>query len=872
MPHKTFSSDCPTGCTAILGKPRLIAEGERCLYCETAGCQKGCPADCSPKDFIRAIELGTPHDFSRAAGMILSKNPIGSCCGAICPDKFCQLKCARRKMDTAIEIPKTQSSIIAKADSLGVFPKFEKPKMNGKKVAIIGAGPSGLACAAVLGQRGYKVVIYDSNTECGGALLQIPKERLNRSHLERDIKFILSLGENEFKAGVTVSSPEDLIKEGFDSVVVAAGCQIPRKLRCEGEEHAISAVKFLTMPLAEQRDLVKGKSVAVIGGGAVMVDCVTTSRRRGADDIHVMYRRTIKEMPLCSDERTELLEADAQIVTRTIPKRILEGKGIETIRVKMGTRSQGAKMSIVEGSEYMWPSVDVVIVAAGSSPNKELLEKVKGTPGVFAAGDFVFGSSTAVEAVAVGKECAADVDEYITAVSVYGKDSKEAKEHECGPRLCRMLTEPTDNEHVHSEIRIDGWNPTPVPLDHNFMGIPLINPFVLSASPLTDSYENCKKAYEAGWAGCVLKTAFDGLPIHIPESYMTKYGSRTTGNCDNVSGRHLSQMVEDIKRLVKEFPDRMTVGGTGGPVTGDDEFDRAGWVKNTHILEDAGAHAVAYSLSCPQGGDGSEGAIVSQNAELSAKIVEYVLAGCKKPEVPKLFKLTAAVTSIKKIVETIKKVFDKYPHCKAGITLANSFPTVNFKPTQREGRVWEDAIMYGAHGEGVTGISYLSLTSVFGLGVDIAGNGGPCNYKAAADFLALGCGIVKFCTAPTIFGYDWINELCSGVSHLMAHRGIKSVKELIGCAGPEPVCDFMEIKEKKRIPVLVRPQDCVLCGNCHYCPNLAFGIGGFHKVDPYKCVGCAECVLMCPSQCLEMQERPEGVPQPDHGRKEERKE
>lgn len=186
--------------------------------------------------------------------------------------------------------------------------------------------------------------------------------------------------------------------------------------------------------------------------------------------------------------------------------------------------------------------------------------------------------------------------------------------------------------------------------------------------------------------------------------------------------------------------------------------------------------------------------------------------------------------------------------------------------------VWEDAVMYGAHGEGVTGISYLSLVSVWDCGVEIAGNGGPVTYKAAADFLALGCGIVKFCSAPTIFGYEWIDELCCGVSHLMESRGLKSVAELKGCANPDPVCDFMELTEKKKIPVLVRPDDCLYCGNCHYCPNLAFGVGGFHKVDPYRCVGCAQCVLMCPGQCLEMCDREDGVPQPDHGRKEERKE
>ena len=121
-----------------------------------------------------------------------------------------------------------------------------------------------------------------------------------------------------------------------------------------------------------------------------------------------------------------------------------------------------------------------------------------------------------------------------------------------------------------------------------------------------------KRAYEAGWPGVVMKTAFDGLHIHIPSEYIVTFTENTYGNSDNVSGHALDRVCEEVARLVKEYPDRLTAASTGGPVTGDDEADKKVWQANTLKLEKAGAMAVEYSLSCPQGGDGTKGDIVSR--------------------------------------------------------------------------------------------------------------------------------------------------------------------------------------------------------------------------------------------------------------------
>lgn len=264
--------------------------------------------------------------------------------------------------------------------------------------------------------------------------------------------------------------------------------------------------------------------------------------------------------------------------------------------------------------------------------------------------------------------------------------------------------------------------------------------------------------------------------------------------------------------------------------------------------------AIEYSLSCPQGGDGTEGDIVSQNAKLTAKIIDWVLEA-SNTTTPKLFKLTAAVTSIAVIIKAIKEVLAKHPTKKAGVTLANTFPTLGFRNWNKRGK-WDEAIIYGMSGGGVLPISYLTLASVGNLGVFVSGNGGVMDYKQAADFLALGCGNVQMCTAPMKYGYGYHDELASGLSHLMADRGFKSVKELIGCALPHPVTGFMELTPKKRISSVVK-ELCQSCGNCTRCSYGAITLDSekHPTFNAELCVGCSICTQKCFAGALKMRER-----------------
>ena len=224
------------------------------------------------------------------------------------------------------------------------------------------------------------------------------------------------------------------------------------------------------------------------------------------------------------------------------------------------------------------------------------------------------------------------------------------------------------------------------------------------------------------------------------------------------------------------------------------------------------------------------------------------------PEIPKLFKLTAAVTSVAVIARAIKEVLDKYPNKKAGITLANTFPVMDFRNIEK--KQWEEGIVFGMSGAGVAPISYLTLSTAMPVGITISGNGGPMNYKQTAHFLALGVKTVQFCTIVTKYGYGVYDELANGVSYLMQERGIKSMKELIGIAQPNPIRGFMELTPTKKISSLIE-EFCVNCGNCTRCPYQAITLNSkcLPEIDPAKCIGCSICTKKCFVGALEMRKR-----------------
>ncbi len=811
---------------AFLSDAQLKEEFDRCENCAEKPCKEACPADCSPADFIMAARVGLPADYKRAATLIMGHNPLGGICGAVCPDFHCMKACSHRTFDHPVNIPAVQATIIQKAKALGVMPSLNQPQANGKKVAVVGGGPAGLAAAAMLAQKGFTAEVFERDSKPGGMCNLIPDHRLDKQVLQSDIAWLQQQTGAKIRLSSPVEKPSELLKKGFDAVVVSTGLDAPYTLGIPGEDKALDWIAFLNQP----GDL-KGKRVAVIGGGAVAVDCAAEARQHGAA-VEMFCLETLHEMPLTGTERAELLEQGIAVTGRTkCTEIVVDGgrvKGLKTMRVVLPEGKPFHPRNMVDDAAagLYTLAFDVVVIAIGAR-GAMAKEDVKG---VFHAGDLANGPTTVVEASAAGKNIALAVEAYLL--------------NQPAP----VVDKPTK-----SRTHLPGHILKPVSLESDFFGRKLRSPFLLSAAPPSDGYEQMKKAYEAGWAGGVMKTCFDGVDIHIPGEYMFQITKDTYANCDNVSGHPMDRVCEEVRKLVKEFPDRLTMASTGGPVTGDDAHDKAGWQHNTQKLEACGVMGIEYSLSCPQGGDGTKGDIVSQDPELTAKIIDWVME-VSDPEVPKLFKLTAAVTAIYPIMDAIRQVFAKYPGKKAGVTLANSFPSMAFRKGTKE--TWEEGIVLGLSGEGVTAISNLTLANVSKMGMHISGNGGPMNYKAAADFLALGVKTVQFCTIVMKEGYGIIHDLEQGLSHLMEARGIKSVNQLIGYALPGPITGFMELSPVKKISA-VNAELCEHCGNCTRCPYLAISLNGdkVPTTDASKCIGCSICAQKCFSGALYMRER-----------------
>jgi dihydropyrimidine dehydrogenase (NAD+) subunit PreT len=813
----------------FLTDAQLRAEIEKCEYCREKPCREACPADCSPADFIMAARVGAPSDYRRAAALIMGSNPLGGVCGAVCPERLCVEACVKETLDRPVRIPAVQAEIIRRAKRLQVMPIFPAAPETGRRAAVVGAGPAGLAAAALLAQNGLAVEIFEREARAGGMINLIPDFRLDKEVLRSDIRFITGLGRIRIRFRRPVDDPRALLERGFAVVIVATGLDLPLCLGIPGEERTLDWISFLSMP---RRKPLAGRRIVVIGGGAVAADCGETASRLGAS-VEMICLETLGEMPLTSGERAGLLEAGVLITGRAAVTGIRSAGSkkivrIQPMRLRRGKAFSPDQMAVDPCQAAFSRNCDEIIVAIGSRSRLAVRE----IPGLFFAGEMAEGPGTVVSSVASGKNAAQRALDWLA--------RKRSPKSFAGK----------------SRIIMPGHNLLPVPLHAEFFGRTILSPFLLSASPVSDGAEQLRLAYRAGWAGGVLKTAFDGVPIHIPADYMFVLGPGTYGNCDNVSGHALDRVCREIEALNREFPERLTVASTGGPVTGAAELDRAVWQANTRKLEAAGAMAIEYSLSCPQGGDGTRGDIVSQDAGLTSEIVDWVLLGASRPDVPKLFKLTGAVTAIAPILEAVRAVFARHPQHRAGVTLTNSFPGLTFRPGAKA--EWDEGIVIGISGEGILPISYMTLAKAAGLGCRISGNGGPMNYRQAADFLALGAESVQFCSLALRYGVEIVEDLHAGLSGLLAALGLRSVSDLIGRALPRPIRDFPDLSTEKRISTVER-RLCVHCGNCSRCPYQAIELDrrGIPHTDAARCIGCSLCAQRCFAGALSMRERTE---------------
>jgi len=427
-----------------------MEEASRCINCKNAKCVSGCPVAIDIPGFIKEVKEGNIEEAYKVIG---KASALPAICGRVCPQESqCEGKCIRGKKGDPISIGKLERFVADWARENGIKPAAPAEK-NGKKVAVIGSGPSGLTCAGDLAKLGYDVTIFEALHKAGGVLVYgIPEFRLPKDRVVGpEVENVKALGvkiETDVIVGRTVKLDDLIEDEGFDAVFIGSGAGLPKFMGIPGETACgvLSANEYLTRnnlmkAFDENYDtpIVHGKKVVVVGGGNVAMDAARTALRLGAET-HIVYRRSEEELPARVEEVHHAKEEGIIFDLLTNPVEILADEndwvtGIKCIRMELGEPDASGRRRPVEvpGSEFTI-ECDTVIMSLGTSPNPLISSTTKGLEinrrqcivatedtgatskeGVYAGGDAVTGAATVILAMGAGKAAAKGIHEYLSA-------------------------------------------------------------------------------------------------------------------------------------------------------------------------------------------------------------------------------------------------------------------------------------------------------------------------------------------------------------------------------------------------------------------------------------------------------------------------
>ena len=422
-------------------------EASRCLNCKNPRCVSACPVGINIPAFVSKIAEG---DFAGASSIIAEDSSLPSICGRVCPqENQCEGSCILGIKSEPVAIGKLER-FVGDWSLENECKGCQKEPANGHKVAVIGSGPSGLACASDLAKWGYEVTVFEALHKLGGVLVYgIPEFRLPKEKIvAREIDSLRKLGvkfETDVVVGRTITIDSLMDEEGFDAVFIGSGAGLPRFMGINGENlnGVVSANEFLTRAnLMRAYDdeydtpIYVGKRVVVVGGGNVAMDAVRTAKRLGAESV-IVYRRSEQELPARREEVHHAKEEGIEFKMLTNPVEVLGDdkgwvRGLKCVEMELGEPDESGRRSPVEkpGSEFE-VECDVVIMALGTSPNPLLKSTTKGLEtnrrgcivtneqgatsrdGVFAGGDAVTGAATVILAMGAGRTAAKAIDEYV---------------------------------------------------------------------------------------------------------------------------------------------------------------------------------------------------------------------------------------------------------------------------------------------------------------------------------------------------------------------------------------------------------------------------------------------------------------------------
>lgn len=424
---------------------QATGEARRCLDCKSRPCVAGCPVEVGIPEFVTALAAG---ELAEAARILMGDNALPAVCGRVCPQEVqCEAKCVRGVRGLPVAIGYLERFVadwaMANAEDLAVVPR---PDPSGKKVAVVGCGPAGLTAAGELARRGHEVRIFEALHDTGGVLRYgIPEFRLPKAIIDAEVARLRQLGV-DIECNVIIGKTLTLgqLREQFDAVFIGNGAGLPVMLGIPGEnlKGVYSANEYLTrvnlmgagQGAASATPILRGRNVAVIGGGNTAMDCVRTARRLGAERAMIVYRRGESEMPARVEEIHHAKEEGIEFVMLTAPLAVLGDEqgwvralGCQAMELGEPDASGRRRPVPVAGSEFELPA-DVVINALGTRANPLLTatqpdlklnrwgniesdaQGATSLPGVFAGGDIVRGGATVILAMGDGKRAAAAIE------------------------------------------------------------------------------------------------------------------------------------------------------------------------------------------------------------------------------------------------------------------------------------------------------------------------------------------------------------------------------------------------------------------------------------------------------------------------------
>ncbi len=436
-------------------KEIAIAEAQRCLNCKNMPCVNGCPVNIDIPNFITKIKDG---DFEGAYDVISLSSSLPAVCGRVCPQETqCESKCTLGIKFEPVGIGRLERFVADWHNNNSDLPP-QKPESNGKKVAVVGSGPSGLTCAGDLAKKGYEVTVFEALHTAGGVLVYgIPEFRLPKSIVAKEVDTLKQLGV-EIQTNVVIGKTltiDELFDIGYEAVFIGSGAGLPNFMGIPGEslKGVYSANEFLTRSNlmkayleTPETPIMKGGKVAVVGGGNVAMDAARTALRLGADKVYIVYRRSMDELPARKEEVEHAIEEGIDFKLLNNPVEILGYNnpddprderngfvsGMKCIKMELGEPDERGRRRPIEipASEFIL-DVDTVIISIGTSPNPLIKNTTNGLEvnnrggiivtedgltsrdAVYAGGDAVTGAATVISAMGAGKVAAKAIDEYL---------------------------------------------------------------------------------------------------------------------------------------------------------------------------------------------------------------------------------------------------------------------------------------------------------------------------------------------------------------------------------------------------------------------------------------------------------------------------